>query len=160
MLVDADIVQKTMPGGREMTHRALVVVGNLNGCAGFGIGKGENADDAKDRAIIAAKKNFIYVDLFRGRCITQPLYGKHNNCRVYIQAGDPRMPSMEGRMVNDILRVFGVECGEARSVGNRNPYSVVRAVFNAMSKHKSLETIARTRGRRLISLYKQRQYGL
>ena len=63
-------------------------------------------------------------------------------------------------MINDILRVFGVESGEARSVGRRNPYSVVRAVFDAMSKHVGVEEVARKRGRRLISVSKARYLNL
>ena len=45
-ILDTDMVQKTMPGGRVMSHRALVVVGNLRGAAGFGMGKAKNSADA------------------------------------------------------------------------------------------------------------------
>jgi len=50
IVLDNDTTQKTMPGGRVMTHRCLVVVGNLRGTAGFGKGKGKNADDALNSA--------------------------------------------------------------------------------------------------------------
>jgi ribosomal protein S5 len=63
-------------------------------------------------------------------------------------------------MINDILRVIGVECGEAKSVGRRNPYSVVRAIFHAISKHEGVEELSRKRGRRLISVSKARYLGL
>ena len=160
IIVDTDNTQKVVKGGQVLSYRCLVVTGNLNGSAGWGIGKGSSPLEAKVRAFRATKKNLIHVDLYRNRCITTPLYGKHNSCRVIIQAGDPRVPSMEGRMITDILRVFGVECGEARSVGRRNPYSVVRAVFNAMSQHEGVEEIARKRGRRLITLSKARYLNL
>jgi len=160
VIVDTDTTQKVVKGGQVLSYRCLVVTGNLNGSAGWGIGKGASPLEAKIRAFRATKKNLIHVDLYRNRCITTPLYGKHNNCRVLIRAGDPRVPSAEGKMINDILRVFGVECGEARSVGRRNPYSVVRAVFNAMSQHEGVEEISRKRGRRLISLSKARYLNL
>jgi small subunit ribosomal protein S5 len=147
-------------GGQVLSYRALVVVGNINGCAGWGVGKGENPDEARFRAYRDAKKNLIHVDLYRNRCVTTALYGKHNNCRVYIQPGNPAQPNKEGRMINDILKMFGVECGEAKSIGRRNPYSVVRAVFNAMSKHQGVEEVSRKRGRRLISVSKARELGL
>lgn len=50
VVLDNDTTQKTMPGGRVMTHRCLVVVGNLRGTAGFGKGKGQNPDDALNAA--------------------------------------------------------------------------------------------------------------
>jgi ribosomal protein S5 len=160
MLVDTDTTQKIVKGGQILSYRALVVVGNIKGCGGWGIGKGASLEEAKTRAYRAAKKNLIHVDLYRNRCVTTPLYGKHNNCRIYIQAGHPLKHHKEGRMINDILRIFGVESGEARSVGRRNPYSVVRAVFDAMSKHVGVEEVARKRGRRLISVSKARYLNL
>ena len=45
-ILDTDQVQKPMPGGRVMSHRALVVVGNLRGAAGFGMGKAKTPADA------------------------------------------------------------------------------------------------------------------
>lgn len=50
VVLDNDTTQKTMPGGRVMTHRCLVVVGNMRGTAGFGKGKGKNSDDALNAA--------------------------------------------------------------------------------------------------------------
>ena len=49
-ILDTDMVQKTMPGNRVNTHRALVVVGNMRGAAGFGMGKGKTTADACNAA--------------------------------------------------------------------------------------------------------------
>lgn len=45
-ILDSDQVQKPMPGGRVMSYRALVVVGNLRGAAGYGMGKAKTPADA------------------------------------------------------------------------------------------------------------------
>ena len=49
--VDSDLTQKTMPGGRMMSYRSLVVLGNLKGTGGFGIGKGKTPMAAYNAAI-------------------------------------------------------------------------------------------------------------
>jgi hypothetical protein len=49
-ILDTDTVQKTMPGNRVLSHRALVVVGNMRGAAGFGMGKGKTGGDAVNAA--------------------------------------------------------------------------------------------------------------
>jgi hypothetical protein len=49
-ILDTDMVQKTMPGNRVNSHRALVVVGNMRGAAGFGMGKGKTTGDAVNAA--------------------------------------------------------------------------------------------------------------
>ena len=46
VILNTDMVQKTMPGNRVNSHRALVVVGNLRGAAGYGMGKGKTSGDA------------------------------------------------------------------------------------------------------------------
>ena len=49
-ILDTDMVQNVMPGGRIMSHRCLVVVGNLKGAAGFGVGKSSTPDKALNLA--------------------------------------------------------------------------------------------------------------
>jgi hypothetical protein len=46
IVVDTDTVQKTLAGGRFVTHRALVTMGNLKGTGGFGMGKGKGPAEA------------------------------------------------------------------------------------------------------------------
>jgi len=46
VVIDTDTTQKTLAGGRFVTHRALVVMGNLKGSAGFGMGKGKGPPEA------------------------------------------------------------------------------------------------------------------
>jgi len=45
-LLDTDMVQKVTPGQRVNTYRALAVIGNGKGAAGFGMGKGKNGSEA------------------------------------------------------------------------------------------------------------------
>ena len=49
-ILDTDMVQKTMPGNRVNSHRSLVVVGNMRGACGFGMGKGKTTGDATNAA--------------------------------------------------------------------------------------------------------------
>jgi hypothetical protein len=50
LVINTDTVQHTLPAGRYLSHRCLVMVGNLRGAGGFGMGKGENAQVAMKRA--------------------------------------------------------------------------------------------------------------
>ena len=50
-------VSKTVKGGRTMRFQALVVVGDMNGHVGAGIGKAAEVPDAINEAIEAAKRN-------------------------------------------------------------------------------------------------------
>jgi ribosomal protein S5 len=85
-VLDTDMVQKTMPGNRVNTHRALVVVGNLRGAAGYGMGKGKTGQDAVSAACRAAMRNVVHLDLFDNYGLAHDLYGRHNSCHCYIKA--------------------------------------------------------------------------
>ena len=50
IILDTDSVQKPMPGNRVASSRVLVVIGNMNGTAGFGVGKSNNVSDATKAA--------------------------------------------------------------------------------------------------------------
>jgi hypothetical protein len=43
LIINEDTTQKITPGGRIMSHRCLVMIGNLRGVGGYGMGKGETA---------------------------------------------------------------------------------------------------------------------
>lgn len=45
-ILNTDMTQKPMPGNRVGSFRTLVVVGNLRGSAGYGMGKGKTGPDA------------------------------------------------------------------------------------------------------------------
>lgn len=57
LVVNNDTTQKTTPQGRVMTHRVLVMIGNLRGAGGYGMGKG----DTEGAALNAAFRYAIYV---------------------------------------------------------------------------------------------------
>lgn len=50
IVVHADTTQKITPGGRIMSHRCLVCIGNMKGVGGYGMGKGETANVALTNA--------------------------------------------------------------------------------------------------------------
>ena len=50
VVIDTDMVQRTLPGGRMGSYRALVVVGNARGSAGYGVGKAQIPSQAVNTA--------------------------------------------------------------------------------------------------------------
>ena len=151
-ILDTDMVQKTMPGNRVSTHRALVVIGNLRGAAGFGMGKGQAPADALNAAFRDATRNLVHIDLFDNYGLAHDVYGKHNSCHAYIRA-TPKSRMMVGSpFARAILERFGISSASCKIVGRRDPYAQVRAVFNAISKHENIDEFAKDRGKRYVDL--------
>jgi small subunit ribosomal protein S5 len=151
-ILDTDQVQKTMPGGRKMSHRALVVVGNLRGVAGFGMGKALTTGDAVNAAFRDALRNLVFIDLYDKSGFAHDLHGKHNSCHAYIKATPRSRMMVASPFATAILNRFGVGSASCKLIGRRDPYAMVRAIFNAVSKHENIDEFAKDRGKRYLTL--------
>ncbi|GFH61587.1 small subunit ribosomal protein S5 [Chaetoceros tenuissimus] len=151
-IVRVDRVQKVQRGGTMVRYRALVIGGNLNGCAGFGVAKANAPNEAAAAAARIAKRNIFFIDRYNGSGLTSSLAGRHNSCKVTLRSVNPNRGLSGHPLVNEILKYFGISDCAAKSHGNRNVYNVVRATFKAIMTHESLEDIALKRGKRLMNL--------
>jgi len=64
-LVQVNRVAKTVKGGRIFAFTALTVVGDGNGKVGFGRGKAREVPIAIQKAMEAARRNMIQVEVLR-----------------------------------------------------------------------------------------------
>ena len=152
VILDTDTVSKTMPGNRMMSFRCLVAVGNLKGSAGFGMGKGKTQADALKYAFRAALANLTHIDLYDNFGLAHDVYGKHNSCHAYIRATPENRLMVASPFARAILNRFGISSASCKLVGRRNPYSQVRAIFNAIAKHENIDEFAKDRGQRYLTL--------
>lgn len=151
-IVSVDRVQKVTTGGVEMTYRTLVVIGNANGAGGFGMGRAQSPPDSVARALRAARKNIVVLDRFKNASLVHSVEGRHNNCKVILRAVPPGYGMKGGRIARAVLTQMGISDFTAKAHGRRKPFSVVRAIFKALSRHQSLSEISKARGRRIIEL--------
>jgi len=159
-IVKEDSTTKVIKGGYLSTNRAVVIIGNLKGMVGYGMGKAAENKDAIDRAIRAASRNLIYVDRFMDTALAQDCYGRHNNCEVKLRATPVGSGMTAGPLIRTILQSAGIADCSGKSIGRRNIFAVIRATFEALESHEGIETIARKRGKRILSMEKARAWGL
>ncbi|CAM9426768.1 unnamed protein product [Ectocarpus sp. 6 AP-2014] len=157
ILVHTDRVTKTVKGGMEIQYRALVTVGNLHGVGGFAIGKADTPAVAITEASRKAKllHNLVYVERYKQASLCQDLVGKHNGSKVYIWSRPPGSGMRAGKLSRDILYNMGITDGACKIIGRRNKYSMIYAMFDALAKHRGIESIARGRGKRILSLQRE-----
>lgn len=151
-ILNTDMTQKTLPGGRLASHRALVVIGNLRGTAGYGMGKGNEPNDAIDNAFRDALKNLVHIDLYDNFGFAHDLHGKHNSCHAYITATPRSRVMVASDFAREVLYKFGIGSASVKLVGRRNPYSMIRAMFQAIEKHENIDEFAKARGKRYLTL--------
>lgn len=101
-LVQVNRVAKTVKGGRIFAFTALTVVGDGNGRVGFGRGKAREVPVAIQKAMEAARRNMISVDL-KGDTIHYPTHGRHGASKVYMQPASPGTGVIAGGAMRAVL---------------------------------------------------------
>lgn len=145
-LVQVNRVAKTVKGGRIFAFTALTVVGDGNGRVGFGRGKAREVPVAIQKAMEAARRNMINVDL-NGDTIQYPTRGRHGASKVYMQPASQGTGVIAGGAMRSVLEIAGVQNVLAKCYGSTNPVNVVRATFEALRSMQSPESVANRRGK-------------
>jgi small subunit ribosomal protein S5 len=145
-LVQVNRVAKTVKGGRIFTFTALTVVGDGNGKVGFGRGKAREVPAAIQKAMEAARRNMIEVEL-NGDTIQYATTGRHGGSKVYMQPASQGTGVIAGGAMRAVFEIAGVQNVLAKCYGSTNPVNVVRATFKALKEMASPDSIAAKRGK-------------
>ncbi|HHN66980.1 MAG TPA: 30S ribosomal protein S5 [Thermopetrobacter sp.] len=148
-LVHINRVAKVVKGGRRFGFAALVVIGDQKGRVGFGHGKAREVPEAIRKATDAAKHNMIRVPLREGRTLHHDVTGKHDAGKVVIRSAPPGTGIIAGGPMRAVFEALGVADVVAKSIGSSNPYNMVRATFNALSKAENPRRVAARRGKKV-----------
>ena len=139
-------VSKTVKGGRISKFSALVVVGDGNGKVGFGLGKASEVPDAIRKGIEDAKKNFITISR-KGTTIPHEIIGKFGAGEVLLKPAAPGTGIIASGAVRAVVEAAGIADIRAKALRSNNPCNVVSAVMNGLSRLRTAEDAAATRGK-------------
>lgn len=145
-LVTVDRVAKVVKGGRIFSFTALTVVGDGNGRVGFGRGKAREVPAAIQKALEAAKRNMITVEL-NGSTLFHPIKARHGASKVLMQPASEGTGVIAGGAMRAVLEVAGVKDVLTKCYGSTNTANVVRATFNGLRDMSTPEQMAAKRGK-------------
>jgi len=145
-LVQVNRVAKTVKGGRIFAFTALTVVGDGKGRVGFGRGKAREVPAAIQKAMEAARRNMIQVDL-NGTTLQYPVKAAHGASKVYMQPASDGTGIIAVGAMRAVLEVAGVQNVLAKCYGSTNPVNVVYATFEGLKHMQAPEAVAAKRGK-------------
>lgn len=144
-MIAVNRVTKVVKGGRILGFAALTVVGDGDGKIGMGKGKSREVPVAVQKAMEQARRQMESMSLKDGS-IHHTVEGRHGASRVFLAPAEEGTGIIAGGPMRAVFEVVGVRNIVAKSHGSSNPYNLVRATLDALSKLKTPSEIAAKRG--------------
>lgn len=138
-------VTKVVKGGKKLSFRAVVVVGNGKGQVGVGVGKAAEVIGAIQKGVVDAKKQLINVPLV-GATIPHQIVGRQGSSRVMLRPAARGTGIIAGGATRAILELAGVGDVLAKNLGSRAPLNVARATIEGLHRLRTFEEASRLRG--------------
>jgi len=151
-MVAVNRVTKVVKGGRTLSFAALTVVGDGDGRIGMGKGKAKEVPVAVQKAMEAARRNMIKVQLKNGT-IHHKVVGEHGASRVLMAPAKPGDGIIAGGPMRAVFEVMGITDIVAKSHGSTNPYNMVRATFDALKNATTPGQVAAKRGKSVEDIF-------
>ena len=131
---------KVVKGGRRFGFSALVVVGNQAGRVGGGCGKAKEVVEAVRKGTEQAKKHMASF-LIKDGTVPHESVGVSDGGRVLLRPAGPGTGVKAGGGVRTVLEVLGITDVLTKSLGSKNPFSVVRATLKAIKQMRTYDQV-------------------
>ena len=132
-ILDLARVTRVTKGGKQMSFRACVLIGDRNGRVAFGIDKGKDVQIAVEKAVNQAKKDIIRIPL-KNQTIPHRVEAKFKAARVMLKPAPVGSGIIAGGATRIVLEMAGVPNASAKTLSKtNNKITNVKATFKALS---------------------------
>jgi small subunit ribosomal protein S5 len=138
-------VTKVVKGGKKLSFRAILVIGNEKGQVGVGVGKASDVIGAVKKAVTDGKKNLVTIPMTKENSIPHIITGRSGAARVIMRPSAPGSGVIAGGAVRTMLELGGVKNILAKQLGSGNPLNNARAAADALAKLKTFIQVSKER---------------
>ena len=140
-------VTKVVKGGKKLSFRAIVIVGNGKGQVGVGCAKASEVIIAIQKAIAEGRKNLISVPIFK-TTIPHPIVGRSGAGSVMLRPASQGTGVIAGGPARAVLELAGIRDIRTKCLRSNNPKNVVAATIEGLASLKSVAEVAQLRGKK------------
>ena len=144
-LIKISRVSKVTKGGKKLSFRAIVVVGNENGQVGVGVAKADDVVNAFKKAKADGKKNLIKIPLTKSLSIPHHVTGNFGACKIIMRPSIEGSGVIAGGAVRTVLEVAGVKNVIAKQLGSNNLLNNARASICALKNLTTKSKVSKNR---------------
>jgi small subunit ribosomal protein S5 len=146
-------VSKVVKGGKKLSFRAIVVVGNDRGQVGVGVGKAGDVIGAVRKGVADAKKQLVDVPITKSNSIPHRANGFAGGAKVMVRPAAPGTGVIAGGAVRTVLELSGVKNILAKQLGSSNPLNNARAAIDALASLRTFKEVANERSLPLEQIF-------
>lgn len=136
-VVSIQRVTKVVKGGKKMSFRAVIVVGNEQGKVGVGVGKAGDVITAVRKGVTDGKKNIISVPLTSSNSIPHPTNGRFGAAKLVLRPSAPGSGVIAGSSIRTVLELAGIKNILSKQLGSNNLLNNARATIDGLSTLRS-----------------------
>ena len=130
-------VTKVVKGGKKMSFRAVIVVGNEQGKVGVGIGKASDVITAVKKGVTDGKKHVITVPLTSANSIPHATTGRFCAAKLILRPSAPGGGVIAGGSTRVVLELAGIKNILSKQLGSNNLLNNARATIEGLSSLRS-----------------------
>ena len=140
-------VTKVCKGGKKLSFRTTVIIGNEKGKVGVGVGKADEVLIAIKKAIADARKQLVDISTVPNtNTISHTVTGVAGGSNVMLKPAADGTGIIAGGTARIVLELAGVGDILSKSKGSKSPLNVARATVNALKQLRSFQEVASLRG--------------
>jgi len=143
-------VSKVTKGGKKLSFRAIVVVGNTKGQVGVGVAKADDVVNAFKKGKADARKNVITFPLTKSLTIPHRVTGNFGACQIIMRPSIEGSGVIAGGAIRIVLEVAGVKNIIAKQLGSNNLLNNARAAIYALENLTTKSEVAKKRNINLV----------
>ncbi len=132
-IVDLARVTRVTAGGKRMSFRAALVIGDKKGRVGFGVAKGADVQLAVEKAYAQAKKTLVRVPMIY-ETIPHPVHMKFGSAQILLKPAPQGTGLKSGGAVRLILEYAGVPNAVSRITNSTNKLNIAKATLLAIKQ--------------------------
>lgn len=148
-------VTKVVKGGKKLSFRAVVIVGNEKGQVGVGIGKATDVIGAVKKGVTDAKKHIVHIPLTKSSSIPHRINGIEGAAKVIMRPSAPGSGVIAGGAVRTVLELAGIKNILTKQLGSNNALNNARAAINGLINLRTFQQTAQDRSVEITKLYSQ-----
>lgn len=141
-ILDMARVTRVTKGGKQLSFRVCVVIGDRRGRVGYGVAKGADVQLSVEKAVHQAKKNIIKIP-FVNETIPHRIVRKFKSAMVMLKPAPKGSGIIAGGALRVVLDLAGVPNVSCKNLGKtKNKIMTVKAAFEALKGFKGASYVS------------------